>query len=115
MITNRNQIDKEISTANRRKEIRSQFVVSVELSIFNLDGDFVTERTTTLDISENGCRVATALPLARGDVINVALLGPPDASVEVRARWFEVMWTNKETNPRTIGIKQISGDSLWKF
>jgi hypothetical protein len=98
------------------KEIRNQSVVLVELSIFNLNGNLVTERTTTLDISENGCRIATTLPLVEGDVLNIALTEPHDTGlVQLRARWFEVMWVSKKSNPKIVGIKQISGDSLWRL
>jgi len=116
LITNRKRIDKEISTPDLRKEIRSQLAVSVELSIFNLNGNLVTERATTLDISENGCRIATTFPLVQGDVLNIALTEPHNTGlVQLRARWFEVMWTDKKTSPKTVGIKQLSGDSLWRL
>ena len=75
MITNWDQIEQEATAADRRKEKRVNLTFSIAISTFNRNADLVAERTRTIDISENGCRFATRLPLERGNVLAVALVG----------------------------------------
>jgi c-di-GMP-binding flagellar brake protein YcgR len=114
LITNWERIAKEATPADRRKETRVNLTFSIAISTSNQKGDLVTERTKTLDISEFGCRLATRLPLNKGDVLTISLVGPDgkNAPPQKPGR-FEVMWTTEESDARIIGARQTEGDSLW--
>ena len=114
MITNYDQIANEAAAAERRREKRVNLTFSIAISTFNRNADLVAERTRTIDISENGCRFATRLPLERGNVLAIALVGLDEKNfAEEKSRRFEVMWTAEQSNVRIVGARQTDGDTLW--
>jgi hypothetical protein len=114
LITNRDQIAKEATAADRRKEKRVNLTFPIAISTFSRDGDLTTERTRTLEISEYGCRFPTCLPLERGDVLAIALVRPDEINTaQAKPERFEVRWTTEEPKARIIGARQTEGDSLW--
>lgn len=114
MITNCDQIANEATAADRRREKRVNLTFSIAISTFSRNADLVAERTRTIDISENGCRFATRLPLERGNVLAIALVGLDEKNIaQEKSRRFEVMWTAEQSNVRIVGARQTDGDSLW--
>jgi hypothetical protein len=114
MITNRDQIAKEASAIDRRKEKRVNLTFSIAISAFSRNGDPITERTRTIDISEYGCRFVTCLPLERGDFLSIALVGLDEIeTAQEKLGRFEVRWTTEEPKGKIIGARQTEGDTLW--
>ena len=114
LITNYDQIANEAAAAERRREKRVNLTFSIAISTFNRNADLVAERTRTIDISENGCRFATRLPLERGNVLAIALVGLGEKTfAQEKSRRFEVMWTAEQSNVRIVGARQTDGDTLW--
>jgi hypothetical protein len=114
LITNGDQTLKEGTAADRRREKRVNLTFSITISTFSRNADLITERTKTLDISEYGCRFATNLPLERGNVVAIALLGPDEKNIaQEKLGRFEVMWTTEQPNVRIVGARQTEGDSIW--
>jgi hypothetical protein len=114
LITNGDQALKEGTAADRRREKRVNLTFSIAISTFSRNADLITERTRTLDISEYGCRFATNLPLERGNVVAITLLGPDEKTIaQEKLGRFEVMWTTEQPNVRIVGARQTEGDSLW--
>jgi c-di-GMP-binding flagellar brake protein YcgR len=114
LITNLDQIIKESTPTDRRREKRVNLTFSIAISTFPRNADLKNERTRTIDISERGCRFATHLPLERGNVVMIGLLGPDEKNTtQEKLGRFEVMWTTKQPNVRIVGARQTEGDSLW--
>jgi c-di-GMP-binding flagellar brake protein YcgR len=114
LITNLDQIANEVTAADRRREKRVNLTFSIAISTFSRDADLIAERTRTIDISENGCRFATRLPLERGNVLAIALVGLDEKTIaQEKSRRFEVMWTAEHSNVRIVGARQTDGDTLW--
>jgi PilZ domain len=110
-----NQVAHENTAADRRREERTPQVFEISVSTFNRQGDYVGERTMTSNVSKNGCRIGTSLPLEQGDIVSVARVNAEDPTVHGKTGWFEVIWVTNSSNGRTAGIQQISGPSLWEI
>jgi hypothetical protein len=114
LIPNWDQIANETTAAERRREKRVNLTFSIAISTFNRNADLIIERTKTIDISEYGCRFATRLPLERGNVLAIALVGRNEKNTaQEKLRRFEVMWTTEQSDVRIVGVRQTEGGSLW--
>ena len=113
MATDTNSVELKTPTMNRRSGERHARSYAVVISTFNRDGDFVMERTKTLDVSKHGCRLTTSLSVIEGDIVSVALVNPQNPAAQGQTGWFQVAWVNRTENEYTIGVQQISGKLLW--
>ncbi len=85
--------------AERRREPREARSVPVEVSGYDVRGRFFTEQTTTLDVSESGCRFQLNAELEKNSAVSVRVIrrshgfALPDPPVLFRVAWI------KQTHP----------------
>ncbi len=64
----------QTSGEDRRREPRDNCEFPIEVSGFNLGGEFFTEQTTTLDVSPCGCRFVLRMPVETQSVVAIRSL-----------------------------------------
>jgi hypothetical protein len=115
--TNWDELANEL-VGDRRRGKRLNLVFSIEVNGTDRAGATFTERTKTLDISESGCRIETALHLERGDIISIKLLVPGGNQPDIEPQYFRIMWVARKsvagTSTLTVGARKLDGEKLWK-
>jgi hypothetical protein len=73
------------------------------------------ERTKTIDISDTGCQLRTAIPLKCGDFVEIKLVPPKGvAAPEETAKKFEVVWVEEEETGWSVGVRSFTNEKIWK-
>jgi hypothetical protein len=100
---------------DRRGSKRVNLICAIEISGIDRLGVSFSERTATQDISEFGCRIQTALPLERGDVVALKLLVNGETVSDEIPHFFEIVWTVNNATGRSVGARKIQGKKIWKI
>lgn len=111
--TNWNELSTE-ANHDRRKERRIPLVFPIEVSGFDANGKFFTERSVTMDISENGCRFQLKSQIERSSVVALKVLhrNRSDSSPE-RPLLFSVARAIQEGNGWTLGAVKLQPENIW--
>ena len=103
------------STFDRRKAKRLFLNFPVEVSGKDRNGQPVVEKTKTDDISDQGCRLVTTIPVKRGDVVDIRPTNPPGESLpEESAQQFEIMWVHATNSGWSVGARKVHDGKIWK-
>ena len=99
---------------DRRRGKRVPLTYSIEVSGFDRGGRLFTERTSTWDVSEDGCCFRVKTPLQRGDVVAINLVSRQHADRAVnRSLLFQIMWTAQERDGWNAGAMKLQPESIW--
>lgn len=101
------------ASQDRRKGKRLSLNFPVEVSGFDRTGRMFCERTTTLDISEAGCRFQLQTPLEREDVVAIKLLSPRSNRHAAKPTLFRIIWVAREAEGWAVGALKLQQDNPW--
>lgn len=111
--TNWNELSTEASH-DRRKERRIPLAFPIEVSGFDANGKFFTERSVTMDISENGCKFQLKSRIERSSVVALKVLHRDDSgSLPERPLLFRVARVIRENDGWTLGAVKLQPESIW--
>ena len=111
--TNWEELSAEASR-DRRREKRIPLVFPIEVSGFDRNGRFFSERTVTADVSENGCRFQLKTQVERGAVLAIKLISrQTNRPQPERPLLFEVARVAEEKNGWILGAAKLQPESLW--
>jgi hypothetical protein len=110
--TNWNELSTEASH-DRRKEMRILLAFPIEVSGFDTDGKFFTERSVTMDISESGCRFQVKSQIERGGVVALKVLQRNGSGASDRPLLFKVARVIRENDRWTLGAVKLQPESIW--
>jgi hypothetical protein len=103
------------AAADRRMSKRLFLCFSIEISGVNENGMPFLEHTKTDNISDTGCRLALAVRLRPGDVVNIMLIVPAEANVPPESKHpFEVMWSFPIKEGWRVGARKMIAGKIWK-
>jgi len=111
--TNWEELSAEASR-DRRREKRIPLVFPIEVSGFDRNGRFFSERTITADVSEGGCRFQLKTEVERGSVVAIKLVSRHTNRLQPeRPLLFKVSRVVEESNGWTLGAAKLQPESLW--
>jgi hypothetical protein len=103
---------------DRRKQQRVSLAVPIQVSGLDCHGRFFSERTTTENISESGCRFALrTTQLERGAVVVVHVVSRNQADTKPqKAAFFEVEWCHSQPDDTWyVGALKLQRESIWQM
>jgi hypothetical protein len=109
----RREVSSEVASVDRRRSRREKRAQEVQVRGFDATGRYFSERTTTKDISEGGCRVTLRTAVTIGTIVRVTILAPAGGSGNGAAAQFEVVWTRQQGSACEIGARLVKGSSPW--
>lgn len=99
---------------DRRREQRLSLRFPVEVSGFDREGKFFTERTTTEDISEHGCRFCLKVELEPNAVVALKLINPPGPlSNTERIVLYQTARVEKTEEGLIVGAAKLQSENMW--
>lgn len=98
---------------DRRKEKRIPLAFPIEAYGFDRAGHFFSHRTSTLDVSESGCRFPVQAELAPGAVIAIRMVSRHGDGRGAKALLFQVAWCRHEANGWEAGVEKLQPEALW--
>ena len=99
---------------DRRRGRRVPLAFPIEVSGFDRTGRLFCERTTTTDISEDGCRIRMKIQLERGDVVAIKLRSRRnDQEAESKPLLFQIVWIAREGGAWTAGALKLQAENIW--
>ena len=102
------------SSLDRRREARLTIRFPIEVSGFDREGKFFSERTTTDDISEHGCRFQLRAELDPSTVVAVKVISP-DGPISETAKLilYQIARVQKSDDGMMIGAAKLQSDNIW--
>jgi PilZ domain len=102
------------ATHDRRRERRLPLAFAIEVSGYDLEAKFFSERTRTIDISESGCCFHLDRAVKRNGVIAIKIVRTHHNNEKLdRPMLYQVARIAKEPEGWTIGAAKLQSDSLW--
>jgi PilZ domain len=102
------------ASRDRRREKRIPLVFPIEVSGFDKNGRFFSERTVTADVSESGCRFQLKTEVERGAVLAIRLASQhARRQLPERPLLFKVARVAEEKSCWTLGASKLQPESLW--
>ena len=99
---------------DRRKGKRVPLAFPIEVSGLDRSGRMFSEKTSTCDISEVGCRFLVKTQLERGDVVAIKLISRTNGHApESKPLLFQIVWVNCEADGWAVGALQLQKENLW--
>jgi hypothetical protein len=100
--------------SKRRREPRIHLNVPIEVSGFDSCERFFTERTSTLDVSDSGCKFRLSSQVKKDSVVAIRVLrglhGPePDS----RTVLFRIAWVERVEHHWIAGAEKLQPVQLW--
>jgi hypothetical protein len=81
---------------------------------FNNKGEFFTERTTTADISESGCRFQVKAQVETGGILALKLISRHNSeTLTNRPFLYEVARVAPAREGWTLGVVKLQPESIW--
>ncbi|MCL6482490.1 MAG: PilZ domain-containing protein [Firmicutes bacterium] len=99
---------------DRRKEKRVLLVYPIEVHGFDRHGKFFCERTTTSNISAEGCRFHLQAEVELGAIVAVSVLRSQASAPATRALLYQIVWTEPQENGREAGACKLQEGDLWQ-
>ncbi len=99
---------------DRRKAKRILLTYPIEVYGFGPSGQFFTERTTTLNVSADGCRFRLKAEVEPGAVVAIRLAGKNSLPLQNDALLYQVMWIEPVEQGREIGAYRLQPGNLWQ-
>jgi hypothetical protein len=110
----RREVSSEVASVDRRRSRREQRAQEVQVRGFDATGRYFSERTTTKDISEGGCRVTLRTAVTIGTILRVTILASAaGGNGNGAAAQFEVVWTRQQGDSCEVGTRLVKGSSPW--
>lgn len=105
---------KEATASERRGNRRVVLAFQIEVSGKDRGGIAFQDETTTIDISEDGCRFPSERKLHVGDHLSLGLVNTEFArSTGQKTQLFEVVWVESGRSGWTIGVKKLESQNIW--
>ncbi len=113
-VPDRSEVSTEVTSVDRRRSRREKRAQEVQVRGFDATGRYFSERATTKDISEGGCRVTLRTAVTIGTILRVTILGSASGgSANGAAAQFEVVWTRQQGSSCEVGARLMKGSSPW--
>jgi hypothetical protein len=111
--TNWEELSRE-ANKDRRRESRVALTFPIEVCGFNRLGRFFTERTTTSDISDGGCKFRLRTEIEREAVLAIRVIARRNGKeIDFRPTLFQVMWLEKRPEGWMMGTMKLQRVALW--
>jgi hypothetical protein len=111
--TNWQELSRE-ANKDRRRENRVALTFPIEVCGFNRFGRFFTERTTTHDISDGGCKFRLRTEIETEAVLAIRVIARRNGKeIDSRPTLFQVMWLEKKPEGWTLGTMKLQPVALW--
>ena len=102
------------SNLDRRREPRLSISFPIEVSGFDRNGKFFSERTTTDDISDHGCRFQLQAELDPTTVVAVKVLRPDGPLSEpTKLILYQIARVQKGADGSMIGAAKLQSENIW--
>lgn len=102
------------ASQDRRRGKRVPLTYSIEVAGFDRSGRLFTERTSTWNVSEDGCGFRIKTPLQRGDVVAIKLVTRQRTDPAVnRSLLFQIAWIAQERDGWNAGAMKLQPESIW--
>lgn len=102
-----------LASLDRRSEKRFPLVYPVRVHGFDCGNNYFSERTFTLDISENGCRLVLHTAVQPGSVLAVTVAPSQACAPPSEKALFEVMWVNRRGEGWEVGARRLDRKNIW--
>jgi hypothetical protein len=100
---------------DRRRERRIPLTFPVEVNGFDRQGRYFSERTTTTDVSEWGCRLQLAAEVEPGTVVALRIVSrSPEKGVR-RALLFQIVWVEWGDGSSSVGAAKLQTENIWNM
>ena len=95
-----------------RREARVGVSLALQVSGFDRNGRFFTERTSTSDFSENGCSFRLNVLTAPNAILALVPVG--DTAESARPVFYRVIWTKELSSGVAVGATRVAGENAWR-
>lgn len=109
----RREVSTEVAGVDRRGSRRVARAQAVQVRGFDATGRYFSERASTQDVSEGGCRLTLNTAVTIGTILRLTILAPGGASGSGPAAQFEVVWTRQQGSRCEVGARLMKGSSPW--
>ncbi|MCL6565942.1 MAG: PilZ domain-containing protein [Acidobacteriia bacterium] len=99
---------------DRRKEKRVLLVYPIEVHGFDRYGKFFSERTTTSNISADGCRFRLQAEVEPGTVVAIRVIHTRADARTCRALLYQIVWTEPQETGWEAGACKLQEGDLWQ-
>jgi hypothetical protein len=107
------EVSTEVAGVDRRSSPRMTRAQAVQVRGLDASGRYFSERTTTQDVSEGGCRLTLQAAVTIGAILRITIPVPGDGSASGPAAQFEVVWTRQQGQRCEVGARLVKGSSPW--
>jgi PilZ domain len=98
----------------RRQEPRSIRKVPIEVCGFNRHGRFFSEKTTTFDVSDGGCRFLLRTDVEKESVVAIRVITRRNGQeTDSRPVLFQVNWSKELPDGFTLGASKLQPGAMW--
>jgi len=98
----------------RRREPRKLIAWKIEVCGFDRSGQFFTEGSETLDVSECGCKFSLPLAVEKDSIVAIRLLGQTgERRPDSRPVLFQIAYVRQEANRWTMGAAKLQAEPIW--
>ncbi|HXJ17617.1 MAG TPA: hypothetical protein VNM68_10540 [Candidatus Polarisedimenticolia bacterium] len=100
--------------AERRREPRLPLTLSIGVTGFDRDGRFFTERTSTFDVSNLGCRFPLHAEMGKDSVVAIRVIRRASGlEVDSPPVLFRLAWVEEAEHGWTLGAEQLQPGRPW--
>jgi PilZ domain len=98
----------------RRREVRKLIALRIEVCGFDRSGQFFTEPTETLDVSEGGCKFRLPRAVEKDVIVAIRLFGQNGESrADLPPVLFQIAYVRQETGQWTMGAAKLQSEPIW--
>ena len=98
----------------RRREPRVARSLPIGVSGFDGSGQFFTERTSTVDVSNVGCRFGLGVGRGKSSVISIRVIREENGlQVNSPPVMFRLAWAHETDRGCVLGAEQVEQDRPW--
>jgi hypothetical protein len=98
----------------RRREPRVPLTLSIGVSGFDRTGRFFTERTSTLDVSNLGCRFPLLAEMGKDSVVAIRVIRRGEGlETDSPPVLFRLAWVQQTEHGWTLGAEQLQPNRPW--
>lgn len=105
------EVSTELAGVDRRASRRVGRAQAVQVRGFDATGRYFSERASTQDVSEGGCRLTLQTAVTVGTILRITI--PSAGSASGAAAQFEVVWTRQQGSRCEVGARLVKGSSPW--
>lgn len=99
---------------DKRGEPRAHLKVRIEVSGFNRYGRYFSEKTSTVDVSDGGCRFDLRTEVDEKSVIAIRLIEIKyGRELNTRPWLFQINWLQAQPRGWTLGASKLQPGRVW--